>query len=197
MVSKSDFKNLFQSSLKEMLTKKDKQAKKKENTEGDDESLDMNVFEKLMEGKHTKIVNKSNDDLKSINDTETFDYSMQDKMTNKSCEDNNYNNDYNELSYPFSEIIKLKHEPENAQENIPVQYTADIIVEIKNRDGTVVPMRALLDTVTTATIILREFVGKGRAHTDTHKITKWKTLGGTFTTNYESLLDFKFPKNKH
>jgi hypothetical protein len=50
MVSKSDFKNLFQSSLKEMLTKKDKQAKKKENTEGDDDSLDMNVFEKLMEG---------------------------------------------------------------------------------------------------------------------------------------------------
>jgi hypothetical protein len=87
MVSKSDFKNMFQSSLKEMLTKKDKQAKK--NTEGDDDSLDMNVFEKLMEGKHTKIVNKSNDDLISINDTDTFDYSMQDKVTNKSCEDNN------------------------------------------------------------------------------------------------------------
>jgi hypothetical protein len=30
MVSKSDFKNLFQSSLKEMLTKKDKHANKKE-----------------------------------------------------------------------------------------------------------------------------------------------------------------------
>jgi hypothetical protein len=43
MVSKSDFKNIFQSSMKEMLTKKDKQAKKKENAEGDDESLDMNV----------------------------------------------------------------------------------------------------------------------------------------------------------
>jgi hypothetical protein len=42
MVSKSDFKNLFQSSLKEMLTKKDKQSKKKENAEGYDESLDMN-----------------------------------------------------------------------------------------------------------------------------------------------------------
>jgi hypothetical protein len=115
----------------------------------------MNVFEKLMEGKHTKIVNKSNDDLISINDTVTFDYSMQDKMTNKSCEDNNYNNNYDELAYPFSRRIKLKHEPEKAQENFPVQYTADIIVEIKNRDGTVVPMRALLDTGTTATIILR------------------------------------------
>jgi hypothetical protein len=172
MVSKSDFKNLFQSSLKEMLTKKDKQAKKKQNAEGDDDSLDMNVFEKLMEGKHTKIVNKSNDGLKSINDTTTFDYSMQDKMTNKYCEDNNYNNDYDELAYPFSKRIKLKHEPEKAQENIPVQYTADIIVEIKNRDGTVVPMRALLATGTTATIILRYFLGKGRARTNTKKRTK-------------------------
>jgi hypothetical protein len=94
MVSKSDFKNLFQSSLKEMLTKKDNKSKNKENAECDDESLDMNVFEKPMEGKHTKIVNKSNDDLKSINDTNTFDYSKQNKMTDKSCEDNNYNNDY-------------------------------------------------------------------------------------------------------
>jgi hypothetical protein len=146
-----------------MLTKKDKQGKK--NAEGDDESLDMNVFEKLIEGKHTSIVTKSDDDLKSINDTDTFDYSMQDQITHKSCEDNNYNNDYNELAYPFSKLTKLKHEPEKAQENVPAQYTADIIVEIKNRDGTVVSMRALLDTVTTATIILREFVGKGRART--------------------------------
>jgi hypothetical protein len=102
MVSKSDFKNLFQSTLKEMLTKKDKQAKKRENTEGDDESLDMNVFEKLMEGKHTKIVNKSYDDLQSINDSDTFDYSMQNKITKNSCEYNNYDNDYDELAYAFS-----------------------------------------------------------------------------------------------
>jgi hypothetical protein len=81
-----------------------------------------------------------------------------------------------------------------AQENVPLQYTADIIVDIKNRDGTVVPMRALLDAGTTATITLREVLGKGRARTNTKKRTKWKTPGGTFTTNYESFLDFKFPK---
>jgi hypothetical protein len=75
-----------------------------------------------------------------------------------------------------------------------VQYTADIIVEIKNGYGTVVSMRALLDIGTTATIILREIVAKGRARTNTKKRIKWKTLGGTFTTNYESLLDFKFPE---
>jgi hypothetical protein len=55
-------------------------------------------------------------------------------------------------------------------------------------------MRALLDTGTTSTIILRECVGKGRARTHTKKRTKWKSLGGTFTTNYESLLNFKFPE---
>jgi hypothetical protein len=151
MVSKSDFKNMFQSSLKEMLIKKDKQAKK--NTECDDDSLDINVFEKLIEGKHTKMVNKRNDDLIIINDTDTFDYSMQEKMTTKYCEHNNYNNDYDELAYPFSKRIKPKHEPEEAQENAPVQYIADIIVEIKNRDGTVVRMWALLDTGTTACTI--------------------------------------------
>jgi hypothetical protein len=88
MVSKADFKNLFQSPLKDILTKKYKQAKKKENTEGDDESLEMNVFEKLMEGNHTKNVNKGDDDLKSINNTNTFAYSTQNNMTDKSCLDN-------------------------------------------------------------------------------------------------------------
>jgi hypothetical protein len=81
-----------------MLTKKDKQAKK--NAEGDDDSLDMNVFEKLMEGKQPMFVSKSNDDLIIINDTDTFDYSMQDKITHKNCEHNNHNNDY-ETSLPI------------------------------------------------------------------------------------------------
>jgi hypothetical protein len=76
-------------------------------------------------------VNKSNDDLTSINETNTFASSKQNKMTEKYCEDNNYDHDYDELACPLSKIIKLKHEPEKAQENIPVQYTADIIVEKK------------------------------------------------------------------
>jgi hypothetical protein len=42
MVSKDDFKNLFQSSMKDMLTRKDKQVKN--NAEGNDDYLDMNVF---------------------------------------------------------------------------------------------------------------------------------------------------------
>jgi hypothetical protein len=65
IVSKDYFKNLFQPLMKEMFTKKDKKAKN--NADGDDDSLDMNVFEKLMEGKQPMFVNKSNDDLIIIN----------------------------------------------------------------------------------------------------------------------------------
>jgi hypothetical protein len=44
MVSKADFKKIFQYSLKDMLTKKEKQTKKKDNMEVNDESLDMIFF---------------------------------------------------------------------------------------------------------------------------------------------------------
>jgi hypothetical protein len=177
-----------------MLTKKEKQTKKKDNMDVDDEYLDMNVFEKLMKGKHKKIVSKDDDDSTSINSNNNLFHFGQNNMTDKSFLDNNYNHNHDEIAYPFSKIIHLKHEPKAAQENTPVQYTADIIVEIKNRDVTVVPTRALLDTGTTSTIILGEFVGKGGVRTNTKKITKWKTLGGIFTTNYESLLSSKFPE---
>jgi hypothetical protein len=46
-------------------------------------------------------------------------------------------------------------------------------------------------------IIIRESVQKGRSRTNTKKRTKWKTLGGNYyftTSNYESLLNFKFPE---
>jgi hypothetical protein len=76
-------------------------------------------------------VSNGDDDLKSINDANTFAYSEQNNMTDRPCLGNNYNNDYDEVANPFSKIIKLKHELEKAQENVPVQCTADIIVEIK------------------------------------------------------------------
>jgi hypothetical protein len=89
MVSKADFKNLFQSSLKDMLTKKEKQTNNKENMEVDDGSLDMNVFEKLMEGKHKEIVSNDDDDSTIINSTNNLSHSGQNNMTNKSFLDNN------------------------------------------------------------------------------------------------------------
>jgi hypothetical protein len=121
----------------------------------------MNVFEKLTEGKNNEIVINDDDDSMSIESTNNVFNFGQNNSTEKSCLDNNYNYNYDEIAYPFRKRIKLKHEPEAAQKNKPVQYTADIIVEINNRDGTVAPTRALLDTVTTSILILRDFVGNG------------------------------------
>jgi hypothetical protein len=96
----------------------------------DDKSLDKNVFEKFMEGKHHEIVSNDDDDSMSIHRTNNLFHFGQNNSTDKYCLDNNYNNKYDVIAYPFSKRIKLKHEPEAAQENKPVQYTADIIVEI-------------------------------------------------------------------
>jgi hypothetical protein len=115
MVSKDDFKNLFQTLMKEMFTKKAKTS-----AEGDEDSLDMNVFEKLMAGKQHMFVSENNDDLIRINDTNTCDNSIQNKCTHGSIKHNDYGNDCEEVSYPLSKRIKLKNEPEKAQENVPV-----------------------------------------------------------------------------
>jgi hypothetical protein len=76
-------------------------------------------------------VSNDDGDSRSINSTNTLSHYGQNNMTDKSCLDNNYNNKYDEIADTFSKGIKLKHEQEAAQKNKPVQYTADIIVEIK------------------------------------------------------------------
>jgi hypothetical protein len=65
MVSKRDFKNLSQSSIKKMLTKRENQKKEKDSTDMDEVSLDMNVFD-MFTGKHNEFVIKNYDDSRSI-----------------------------------------------------------------------------------------------------------------------------------
>jgi hypothetical protein len=65
MVSKADFKDQFQSSIKEIVTKREKQKNEKDSTDIDEESLDMKVFD-MFTGKHNRIVSKNDDDSMSI-----------------------------------------------------------------------------------------------------------------------------------
>ena len=51
-----------------------------------------------------------------------------------------------------------------------------------------------MDTGTTSSILLRDFVKKGRASGYSGKKTLWKTMGGNFTTKKKALVDFKFPE---
>jgi hypothetical protein len=135
-----------------MLTKRENQKKEKDSTDMDEDSLDMNVFD-MFTGKHNQIVSNNDDNSMSI--TNNLFHFEQTNEPHECYLKNKKKNNYDEIAYLFSKRIKLKYEPKAAPEKKIVQYTADMIVEIKNRDGTVVPIRALLDTGTTATIILK------------------------------------------
>ena len=73
--------------------------------------------------------------------------------------------------------------------------TTEIVGEIFNRDHEVTPIRFLLDTGTTSTIILKPFVNK-MPHFK-HELTKWRTMGGTFETRRKAQIELKFPEFSH
>ena len=73
-----------------------------------------------------------------------------------------------------------------------VHNGCELVVQIKNEKGEIVPVRALCDTGTTSTIILRAFVrgtdaAKGNA-------TTWRTMGGNFVTHKKALIKFQLPE---
>ena len=91
-------------------------------------------------------------------------------------------------SYAFYESSR------KAKKQRTVKYTAETVVEIEDRYGKIVPIRCLVDTGTSDTIVLRQFVKRGRAKSYKGQSTRWNTLGGQFTTKRKALIDFKLPE---
>jgi hypothetical protein len=119
MISRSDFKDLFQSLIKEIITKREKHKKDKASADMDEDPLDINIFDMMFTGKHNEIVSKNDDDSMSI--TYNLFHFEQTNEHDKCYLKNNNKNDYDEIAYPFSKRIKLKHEPEAAPKKEPVQ----------------------------------------------------------------------------
>ena len=71
--------------------------------------------------------------------------------------------------------------------------TCEIIGEIQNKQEETVPIRVLLDTGTSSTLILQQFVTKQSSKYKTTP-TKWSTLGGAFTTKQKAIINFKLPE---
>ena len=71
-------------------------------------------------------------------------------------------------------------------------YTTEVVGEVKDRNGDRVPIRVLLDTGSSSSIILRQFVQYLESK-KASKCTKWNTLGGTFHTEREAEVYFKLP----
>jgi len=72
-----------------------------------------------------------------------------------------------------------------------MQLTPEIIVEITDKKGKIVPIRALLDTGTSATLLLRKFIAPGTRKTSESHTTKWTTLGGSFKTTKQAKTIFR------
>ena len=102
---------------------------------------------------------------------------------------NNTNNNLEEDLHPLLKRRRMIEPPQREK-----KYSAAIIVEVTNREGKIVPIKALCDTGASGTIILKDKVKKGRIKTSPKKRVKWHTQGGTFTTRQESLIDFKLPE---
>ena len=87
-----------------------------------------------------------------------LDY-MEELRNSSNTKHNNTNTDAYSL-FPF-------HTPTPpAKRSKSIHYTAEVIVELVDCEGQVVPVRALLDTGTSATIVLQRFVRKGTAKTN-------------------------------
>jgi transposase InsO family protein len=69
--------------------------------------------------------------------------------------------------------------------------TTEIVGEIRNKKGQLVPLRILLDTGSTATILLKHFVQPGTPKVYKGQNTKWKTMGGNFVTRQQRQIQFR------
>ena len=74
-------------------------------------------------------------------------------------------------------------------------YSPEVVVEIYDQKGELCPIRALVDSGTTSTLLLKRYVNKvsPKAYKKpTH--TLWKTMGGTFLTRQKRQVEFSFPE---
>ena len=76
--------------------------------------------------------------------------------------------------------------------NKKAQNTSEVIGELVTSDKNNKPLRVLLDSGTSATIILKTLRNKiPKVQTQT---TKWRTMGGTFKTTSLASVSFKLPE---
>ena len=100
----------------------------------------------------------------------------------------------------YSDSVQIEHCYTNEKPNKrlkPTPQSTEIVGEIKNREGDVRPIRILLDTGTSATIVLKRYVMRGSQRVSWNQKTKWTTMRGSFVTTQQRLLEFRFPEFHH
>jgi hypothetical protein len=65
-------------------------------------------------------------------------------------------------------------------------YLPEMVVEIIDKNGEGVPIRALLDTGRTGTLLLKEYIASTTPDAYSGQCVVWNTLPGTFKTKRKS-----------
>ncbi len=108
----------------------------------------------------------------------------------------NYNK-LNENLYLYTSIDDEVSEP---QLKSPIQKpksnhrTTEIVVEVQFKDGFIHLLQTLLDSGTSATMLLQMHVEPGRISKYKENPVKWTTLGGVYTTKRKALMEFRLPE---
>jgi predicted aspartyl protease len=85
-------------------------------------------------------------------------------------------------------LVALK--PKRVKIGIP---TTEVIGETTVK-GSKKPLRILIDTGSSSSIILKKFINKSLLVKNSRTTTQWTTLGGKFYTNKQGTIEFKLPE---
>ena len=72
--------------------------------------------------------------------------------------------------------------------------TTEAIIQLSGPQNETKPIRCLLDTGTSQSLVLKEFLPFSLAVTRSKRPTKWQTLGGSIVTKQLATLNFKIPE---
>ena len=202
LITKQDLKKLVaQSQKKTSKGKRKRQGSSDDDSTSTSSTQDANNYLAHLrnvedEGKHCHAAcdSLSNNGLTSFCFTRVNDGSDREpdrKFSKSSSSSNKFSSEskfYTANPFTTDSDSRLPKRPKHQH------YTAEVIVELKDRAGDLVPIRALLDTGTSESIVLKEFVQPGSASRYKSTKTEWKTMGGNFTTRRKGQVQFKFPE---
>jgi hypothetical protein len=108
---------------------------------------------------------------------------------------NDSDSDYLDSStVEHSFAIRIKPAGKQVNPKVRNRLTTEIIVEVVNPRGETWPLRTLIDTGTTRSVVLKDFVTLSQIVQNSRTATQWKTMAGTFTTTKVAMLNFKMPE---
>ena len=148
---------------------------------------DLPIWQEMAKNKKKKRqVKYDTDDDDAVKKTAAQFFAMKTSSDNETSE-----GEVDDYGYCFTSSLKDDVSTKKAK----VSHKAtELIVEIVDRKGEKMAIRALVDTGTTGTMVLRQFVSPKCAIGSKGKPVVWNTLGGNFVSKRKALLEFTLPE---